>query len=456
MLGGAGGKSKKKRSDDEPKKNLRPGDLPPRRGREWNPGAGPRPSKESGGGARDGGGDGERLSNVWFEASETLALPAKVAKAAKELSQADVDAKEAIAAKALEERAANYERVAARSGSAETKWLKLVRTQGTAADKIAAATVLAQEDPVANLKSLESLLALLEKARVKGGKRGAVQAIAALQELFRDALLPPDRKLRYFSEQPLAASAQGPHERKRLLYWHVEDLIKRAYSRFVNALDALSRDPLPVLKEKSVKAAYELLRSRPEGERELLNVLVNKLGDPQRRTASNAAHLLLELVSKDHPAMKRVVAREVESFCFRRGVGPKAQYDGRLAEPVPAQPHIRGRKLAAQLVEFCRAVPDAAQAEQGGDGGRRRKTKTPRRQSREGAMARRKQKAAAAAADAADAADAEDAADELGPPLRGSRPGDGARAPPTPLGAGGRRSSRRCSPHQPRVSVRRR
>ena len=210
VLGGAGGKSKKKRSDDEPKKNLRPGDLPPRRGREWNPGAGPRPSKESGGGARDGGGDGERLSNVWFEASETLALPAKVAKAAKELSQADVDAKEAIAAKALEERAANYERVAARSGSAETKWLKLVRTQGTAADKIAAATVLAQEDPVANLKSLESLLALLEKARVKGGKRGAVQAIAALQELFRDALLPPDRKLRYFSEQPLAASAQGP------------------------------------------------------------------------------------------------------------------------------------------------------------------------------------------------------------------------------------------------------
>ena len=132
-----------------------------------------------------------------------------MAKAAKELSQADVDAKEAIAAKALEERAANYERVAARSGSAETKWLKLVRTQGTAADKIAAATVLAQEDPVANLKSLESLLALLEKARVKGGKRGAVQAIAALQELFRDALLPPDRKLRYFSEQPLAASAQG-------------------------------------------------------------------------------------------------------------------------------------------------------------------------------------------------------------------------------------------------------
>ena len=37
--------------------------------------------------------------------------------------------------------------------------------------------------------------------------------MASLQELFRDALLPPDRKLRYFSEQPLAASAAGAYTR---------------------------------------------------------------------------------------------------------------------------------------------------------------------------------------------------------------------------------------------------
>ena len=184
-------------------------------------------------------------------------------------------------------------------------------------------------------------------------RRQSVQAIAALQELFRDALLPPNRKLRYFSEQPLSASGAAPHERKRLLYWHVEDLVKRAYARFTNALDALSRDPLPVLKEKSLKAAYELLRSRPEGEREMLSILVNKLGDPQRRTASNAAHVLIELVSKEHPAMKRVVAREVEAFCFRRGVGLKAQYYAAvLLNQFPLNHSQEGTKLAAQLVEF--------------------------------------------------------------------------------------------------------
>ena len=356
MLGGAGGKKKKKKDDGEAKKNLKPGDLPPRRGRAWNPGAGPRPDKDKEGGG-GGGGEGERLSNIWFEASAALALPTSIAKSAKELPQREMDAKEEVARKALEERVATHEKQASRSGSADSKWLKLVRTSGTAADKIAAATVLAQEDPVANMKSLETLLALLEKARVKGGKRGAVQAVAALQELFRDALLPPDRKLKYFSEQPLEKSGAGPLERKRLLYWYIEDMIKRAYTRFVNALDALSRDPLEVLKEKSVKAAYDMLKCRPEQERGLLNILVNKLGDPHRRTASNAAHLLLELVSKDHPAMKRVVAREVETFCFRRGVGLKAQYYAAvLLNQFPLNHTSEGEKLAAQLVEFYFSV----------------------------------------------------------------------------------------------------
>ena len=52
VLGGAGGKKKKKKDDGEAKKNLKPGDLPPRRGRAWNPGAGPRPDKDKEGGGK--------------------------------------------------------------------------------------------------------------------------------------------------------------------------------------------------------------------------------------------------------------------------------------------------------------------------------------------------------------------------------------------------------------------
>ena len=272
VLGGAGGKSKKKRSDDEPKKNLRPGDLPPRRGRAWNPGAGPARAKESGGGARDGGGDGERLSNVWFEASETLALPAKVAKAAKELSQADVDAKEAIAAKALEERAANYETAWLRardrprrsgSSSCELRVPRRIRSPPPPCWRRRTPWRTSRASRVSSLSSRRRASRVASEARCRRSPR--------CRNFSRRAPPAEPQASLLLRAAPRCPPRCGAHERKRLLYWHVEDLVKRAYSRFVNALDALSRDPLPVLKEKSVKAAYELLRSRPEGERELLS-----------------------------------------------------------------------------------------------------------------------------------------------------------------------------------------
>ena len=67
--------------------------------------------------------------------------------------QKDIDAKESVAIKALEERTAHHEKQSARSGSADSKWLSLVRTSGTAADKIAAATVLAQASLTTSLRS---------------------------------------------------------------------------------------------------------------------------------------------------------------------------------------------------------------------------------------------------------------------------------------------------------------
>ena len=169
----------------------------------------------------------------------------------------------------------------------------------------------------------------------------------------------------------------------------------------------------------------------------MLNVLVNKLGDPQRRTASSAAHLLLELVSKDHPAMKRVVPREVESFVSEGASGQGAVLRRRLVT-VPAQPHIRGKTRRAAggvLLRCSRCCTSGARRRWREEA---RKTRKPRRQSRrrrDGAT-ETKRAAAAAASDAADAADAEDAADELGPPLRGVHARATRARAATPLGAG--------------------
>jgi ribosome biogenesis protein MAK21 len=49
---------------------------------------------------------------------------------------------------------------------------------------------------------------------------------------------------------------------------------------------------------------------RPALRQALLSALVNKLGDPSRKLASDAAYLLGQLLLQ-HPAMKAVVVREV-------------------------------------------------------------------------------------------------------------------------------------------------
>jgi ribosome biogenesis protein MAK21 len=90
----------------------------------------------------------------------------------------------------------------------------------------------------------------------------------------------------------------------------------RRYGIFVTALEAASVGNLDWVKEKALKASYELLAAKPELEVKLLTILVNKLGDPNRKVASKSGYLLSCLLTQ-HPLMGTVVVREVESFLFR-------------------------------------------------------------------------------------------------------------------------------------------
>ena len=89
------------------------------------------------------------------------------------------------------------------------------------------------------------------------------QAIDALKEIFLVALLP-DRKLKFFEQQPLAAVPANKEGSRRLLLYYVEDCLKKKYSSFVTGLEECSRDNLEFLKDKALKAMYDLLRSKSE------------------------------------------------------------------------------------------------------------------------------------------------------------------------------------------------
>lgn len=246
--------------------------------------------------------------------------------------------------------ALDYESTRGQNG--DIKMLVATQRSGTAADKVSAFSVMVGENPVANLRSLDALLGMVTS---KVGKRHALSGFDVLKELFISSLLP-DRKLKTLLQQPLDKLPESKDGYSLLLFWYWEECLKQRYERFIVALEEASRDMLPTLKDRALKAMYGLLRSKSEQERRLLSALVNKLGDPENKAASNANYHLSKLLT-DHPNMKAVVIDEVDTFLFRPHLGMRAKYHA-----VNFMSHIQlshkgdGPKVAKRLIDVYFAL----------------------------------------------------------------------------------------------------
>ncbi|MBA0779268.1 hypothetical protein Gotri_003536, partial [Gossypium trilobum] len=275
--------------------------------------------------------------------------------------------------------AKDYELSKGKSG--DMKMVLASQRSGTAADKVSAFSFVVADNPVANLKSLDGLLGLVTS---KVGKRYAFTGFEALKELFISKLLP-DRKLKTLIQRPVNELPETKDGYSLLLFWYWEDCLKQRYERFVVALEEASRDMLPALKDKALKTMYVLLKSKPEQERKLLSSLVNKLGDPQNKGASNADYYLSNLLS-DHPNMKRsngrcncrakifelvemktlelsivlfpaVVIDEVDTFLFRPHLGLRAKYHAvNFLSQIRLSHKGDGPRVAKRLIEVYFAL----------------------------------------------------------------------------------------------------
>ncbi|KAM8832147.1 CCAAT/enhancer-binding protein zeta [Spinachia spinachia] len=210
---------------------------------------------------------------------------------------------------------------------ANSNWMKSVVSSGVLADRMAAMTVLIQDAPVHTLEHVENLVAMVKK---RGSRRMSLMALDTLRELLLSNLLPEGRKLRPFDQHPFdqleeMASGNRDARDRRLVLWFFEHRLKLHVAEFVVALDAVSHDTVAATKAKALATAHEMLCARPEQERALLGQVVNKLGDPEYKTAAKASYLL-ELLLHKHPNMKAVVCCEVERLMFRPNISAKAQY----------------------------------------------------------------------------------------------------------------------------------
>lgn len=110
-----------------------------------------------------------------------------------------------------------------------------------------------------------------------------------------------------------------------LMQAHFEDELKEAYARLVGAVESGTHDPLVHVRTRMIGGLYHMLDSKPELERRLLSLLINKLGDPDKKVASRLAHLLGQLCVA-HPPMKGVILAETQRFVLRPNVSEASQY----------------------------------------------------------------------------------------------------------------------------------
>lgn len=268
----------------------------------------------------------------------SIALPAldvPADKVPKTVTDDAVAALHALGQQVLDDENATYARLSMGEGgknvtlgSMSLSDLQFARTlltshkASTLSDRISAVTLLLQSSPIHNVKSLETLVAMAAKP----SREEAGRATRALADWLASGGGLGAGKLHYFRDQPLlptaaAALAKGTSQALRVCccLWAFEDMLKKTYFAFVQTLERQSHDTLLFMRKQAVSQVFVLLRDKAEQEHNLLRLLTNKLGDPDRSVASKASTHLMELLHA-HPAMKSIVLREVSETVLRSQV----------------------------------------------------------------------------------------------------------------------------------------
>lgn len=222
--------------------------------------------------------------------------------------------------------------------SSSHKFLSTIMASGTLTDKVSALTLAIQESPLHNIKAFDALMSLASK-RSRGQAIGALGALVDL--LGPGLILPSSRRLRTFHSQRGLLGVLQKHNIRRwtmtqqlpgalteahLIGWAYEDWLKATYFQIIQYLEVWCGDEIEYSRTRSLDFVFALLKDKPEQETNLLRLLVNKLGDRDRKISSRASYLLLQL-QNSHPGMKLVVIRAVEQeVLLRPGQSSRAKY----------------------------------------------------------------------------------------------------------------------------------
>ncbi|XP_043523948.1 CCAAT/enhancer-binding protein zeta isoform X2 [Frieseomelitta varia] len=264
----------------------------------------------------------EETNPKWYEEYSKGEGPYKHSKLEVEVSHLRNEAK-----RYLDSEISVFQLKESKRTDSETTWLRTALTQGTTSDKVAAAIVLVQDNPKYNLPRLAKLVNQVRVAK----HNQCNMIIKSLRDLFLLDLLHPKFKLLRFEEQNLDeldkfSSGSTDLSRKKLMaHWYFEDQLREQYEHFVMSLATIASDTVDANREVAISIMTDLLIGNAEQEHKLLELIVNKIGDPSTKIGSKVIFCLNKLLH-EHPNMKLVVLREVEKLLFRKNVAQRAQY----------------------------------------------------------------------------------------------------------------------------------
>ncbi|KAJ9088322.1 RNA-binding ribosome biosynthesis protein mak21 [Entomophthora muscae] len=202
--------------------------------------------------------------------------------------------------------------------SSDRGLLEEIMRSGTLNDKISALTLKVRGAPLHHMTELGKLLTMM----ARNNRRESLPCLNSFKDLCSGNLLPSDRKLKFFEDQPLSGANVT---QKHLVLWYFEDYLKKAFYNFLLLAEARSHDPVGLAKHNMLGHFFDILSSKPEQEANLLTLVVNKLGDKENKVASKASYILLQLIEL-HPQMKGIVAAEVRALVERPNISLRAQY----------------------------------------------------------------------------------------------------------------------------------
>ncbi|CAB4492463.1 CBF-domain-containing protein [Rhizophagus irregularis] len=216
-----------------------------------------------------------------------------------------------------------YEAIRSRRNASDRAFYTTMLKSGTLKDRLSTLSVLVEESPVHAIKALDTLF----KMACKENRNEAIQTVEGLKNLMVELLLPPDRKLKFFRDQPIDKTNISS---KDLILWSFEDYLKRKYFELIRVIEILSHDVVIYVKLQILGIIFTLFMEKPEQESNLLKLLVNRLGDNERKVASKASYLIDQIFPK-HPHMKKIVIQEIEQLILLPTANRHAQYYGIIA-----------------------------------------------------------------------------------------------------------------------------